>query len=353
MANTPFRIQSRFSAPSCLLAPESLWKRYSASHQLAYAFADQQAAQEGVAEITPEHLLRGLLRLTPTQSNGVRLIEEMGVTPEQVDARLPQGAAAVVWPPQPVAAGAHNVPRSLSVAAQVVARESQLSADAMGHDRIGTEHLLIALLTSTDSAISQALVPCGVTQSACRKRLGAWLVNGTYTREPTGAVAQTTVANSGQLIQTVFAVRRYASIIYVIWVLGIWLTRLMVPGQFSYWLGILYAMTVYPLLSFIVPYILSTYGLNYLLRNRFSQGLNAMPPSKSMKGLVLPFSLCILLGIGMIAGLVPYVLGLLGGHVAGISFTGLPIIVVALQWAFLVNCVALISTHWLLTLNVR
>ncbi len=231
MTNPLVRIQRPFSAPSRPLAPESLWKRYSASHQLAYAFADQQAAQEGAAEIIPEHLLRGMLRLTSAQSNGVRLIEEMGVTPEQVDARLPQGAAAVVWPPQPVAGGANNAPRSLSVAAQAVARESQLSADAMGHDRIGTEHLLIALLASTDSAISQALVPCGVTQTACRERLGAWLVNGTYTREPTGAAAQTPVASSGQLIQTVFAVRRYASIIYMIWVLGIWIARLVVQGS--------------------------------------------------------------------------------------------------------------------------
>ena len=353
MTNTPSRIQKRFSAPSRPLAPESLWKRYSASHQLAYAYADQQAAQEGAPEITPEHLLRGMLRLTPAQSNGVRLIEEMGVTPEQVDARLPQATAAVVWPPQPVAGSANDGSRSLSVAAQAVARDSQLSADAMGHDRIGTEHLLIALLGSANTTISQALVPCGVTQAACRERLGAWLVNGTYTREQSGAVIQTPTLGSGQLIQTIFAVRRWASIIYLVWVLGTWVPIVIFPGQFSRWLNLLYGTTVYPLLYFIVPYILSTYGLNYLLRSRISQGLDALPPSKSMKGLVVPFSICVILGIGMIAGLIPYVAALLGGSVAGISFAGLPLIVVGLQWAFLVNCVALIGTHWLLTLNVR
>ncbi len=353
MTNTPFPNQKRVSIPSRPLAAESLWKRFSASHQLAYAYADQQASQEGAAEITPEHLLRGMLRLSLEQSNGVRLIEELGVTPEQVDARLPQANTAVVWPPQPVAGGQNDSSRSLSSDAQAVARDSRSSADAMGHDQIGTEHLLIALLASTDAAITQALIPCGVTQTVCRERLGAWLVNGTYQREPTGAVVQTQPAGVSQLMQTVFVVRRWASIIYMLWVLGIWIARLVVPGQFSFWLGILYGVTVYPLLYFIVPYILSTYALNYLLRNRFSQGLNAMPPGRSMKGLVLPFSICAVLGVAMIAGLIPYVAALFGLSVAGISFIGLPMIVVGLQWAFLVNCVALIATHWLLTLNVR
>ena len=353
MTNPGHNRSNRASLPISAIAGESTWKRFSSALQLSYGYAQQQAVQESAAELTPEHLLRGMLRIDADQANGVRLIQELGATVEQIDARLPQTNATVVWPPQPVSGRAGATALILSSGSQLVTHESLSNADAMGHERVGTEHLLIALLSVPEPSIAQALIPCGITQAACRERLGAWLMNGSYKLEKAAPIAQATAIGNARLLQSIFTVRRWASLIYLFWVLGIWMGSLIVPMPYNVWLQVLYSVTVYPLMYFIVPYIISTYTLNYLLRSRFDQGLNGMPPKDSMKGLALPFGLNALLGIGMLLGALPYTAGLIGGHIATLSFGPLPLPVIILQWAFLANCVTLMVTHWLLTLNVR
>jgi ATP-dependent Clp protease ATP-binding subunit ClpC len=126
-----------------------MFERYTESARRTLFFARYEASELGSMSIDPEHLLLGLLRdsralstLTQVSPEGLRQeIEKAVVCKEKLSTsvEIPFTNASM---------------RVLQFAAD--------EADALRHDYIGTEHLLLGLLREEQSAAAAALAAHGV-----------------------------------------------------------------------------------------------------------------------------------------------------------------------------------------------
>ncbi|HEX2850739.1 MAG TPA: Clp protease N-terminal domain-containing protein [Acidimicrobiales bacterium] len=80
-----------------------------------------------------------------------------------------------------------------SVAARRAVSVAADEARALGHERLGTEHLLLGLLLDADSHASRTLTTAGVTVAAVRKKVGEAVAaaRARGARPPVGALAFT------------------------------------------------------------------------------------------------------------------------------------------------------------------
>jgi hypothetical protein len=226
-------------------------------------------------------------------------------------------------------------------------------ADGFGHERVGSEHILLALLATPECFGYRVLGGFGVTLAAAREHLVTWLASGTYQSE--GAVLSApaiTAVRIGALgpVYQVYQWTRigYMILIFVPFALTFFVSSKVAPSLYNY-LQVM-GSSIY---LYVLPYVISTYTLGYLLRSRAQRGLFQTPPSRAMVGLGTPFALCSIFGFLLILGLVPMLVAFFGSKL--IVRGGLEADIPALIGGILVtlNSITTVITHWLLTFNIQ
>jgi hypothetical protein len=132
--------------------------RFTARARNTIAAARQEAAAMSKTQAGPEHLLLGLL--SEPEGMAARALTALGATPEQIREHAGAGPA-----PAP-AAGPHPLP--LSDRAKVALGRGFHAALELGHNYIGTEHILLGLLADTKGAGATILRRLGVTEQRAR-----------------------------------------------------------------------------------------------------------------------------------------------------------------------------------------
>lgn len=122
------------------LDPEQGFARFSPRARAAVVHAQNAARDARHAEISPDHLLLGML--TDPQALSTALLSAQGVTADAV-------RTAVALTPDPGGPELHLVP--FNGPAKKVLELTFREALRLGHNYIGTEHLLLALLEAEDT----------------------------------------------------------------------------------------------------------------------------------------------------------------------------------------------------------
>jgi hypothetical protein len=142
----------RFS-PGANDAPS--FERFSPRARAVLAGAAEAARGLGQAQVGPEHLLLALFE--PRQSVAAQALLASGVTRAEVEARV-----LSLGEPARSATGGTEAPVPFTPAAVEVLRGAVVEALQLGHNYIGTEHLLLALYRDEESIAARALVALGV-----------------------------------------------------------------------------------------------------------------------------------------------------------------------------------------------
>jgi ATP-dependent Clp protease ATP-binding subunit ClpC len=128
-----------------------MFERFTDRARRVLVLAQEEARQLNHSFIGTEHILLGLIH----EGEGVaaKVMESLGVTLEEVRARVdemigPAGAAAIASPP--------FTPR-----AKKVLELSLREALQLGHNYIGTEHLLLGIVREGEGVAAQVLVSLG------------------------------------------------------------------------------------------------------------------------------------------------------------------------------------------------
>ena len=138
MGVTKQAAQKRFVPKSDTIDPNEGFARFTPRARTAVVAAQTGARDAGNTEITPEHLILGLL--ADTDSLAAALLRAHGAEPEQI-------RAAVTLP---ASTGQELDLVPFSGPAKKVLELTFREALRLGHNYIGTEHILLALLESED-----------------------------------------------------------------------------------------------------------------------------------------------------------------------------------------------------------
>jgi ClpA/ClpB-like protein len=144
------------------------WARFTRKARNAVIQAQQTAANLGHPEVSTEHLLLGLLQ--NPESLAVGAIAATGMTPDRLRAAV--GDAL----PPPAEPQTGHVPFSIQAkkARELTIRE----ALRLGHNYVGTEHILLALLEEAESPAARLLSEAGVTKDHAEQ----WILNALQAR---------------------------------------------------------------------------------------------------------------------------------------------------------------------------
>ena len=140
MGVTKQAAQKRFVPKGDTIDPNEGFARFTPRARAAIVAAQDAARDATNAEIAPEHLIVGLLG--DGDSLAVRLLEAQGVEAKTL-------RAAIELPP---AAGEKLSLVPFSAAARKALELTFREALRLGHNYVGTEHMLLALLESEDGA---------------------------------------------------------------------------------------------------------------------------------------------------------------------------------------------------------
>ena len=141
--------------------------RYSERAQSVIQFARQEAARIGHEHIGTGHLLLGLIR--EGEGTAIAFLKDVNINLEDMKAELEnlmesKGRGAVI--------GQLQLTSRSNDALKVAAEESQ----RMGHKYIGTEHLLVGLISESEGVASRALSKRGVDLKKARAAARATMV---------------------------------------------------------------------------------------------------------------------------------------------------------------------------------
>ena len=157
MGVTKQAVQKRF------VAGDSSMERFTDRAKVVVLKAQHEARNRGHQEVTSLHLVLGLLH--EWEGYAGRAIEAAGATKDAVAAAavatLPPAAEAIAYP-VPVSAGLKKVH-------ELIVRE----ALRLGHNYVGTEHILLGLLEARDELGAQILTGLGVSKAGVE----AWTLN--------------------------------------------------------------------------------------------------------------------------------------------------------------------------------
>jgi len=128
-----------------------VWQRFTDRARQVVAAAQEEAQRRGAEEVEPEHLLLGLLR--GKDNNAVKIMEKCGVSPQQRQQDLIQWLNAHSPPRPPSPRG----DRSLSAATKRALQGAYNEARSLGHNYVGTEHLLLGLLVESGAPVLRDL----------------------------------------------------------------------------------------------------------------------------------------------------------------------------------------------------
>ncbi|MGU3500492.1 Clp protease N-terminal domain-containing protein [Mycobacterium sp. C31M] len=138
MGVTKQAAQKRFVPKSDTIDPNDGFARFTPRARAAVVFSQTAARDAQNTEITPAHLTLGLL--VDTESLAIAILKSQGVEPEQI-------RSAITLPP---ATGQQLDLVPFNGPAKKVLELTFREALRLGHNYIGTEHLLLALLEAED-----------------------------------------------------------------------------------------------------------------------------------------------------------------------------------------------------------
>jgi prophage maintenance system killer protein len=156
--------------------PKGRFARFTDRARRVLVLAQDEARELGHGSVGPEHLLLGLL----AEEEGVaaRVLESLGISLEETRDRVEEIAGHGQEAPP-----AH-IPFTLS-AKQVLERSLQ-EALHLGHQYVGTEHLLLSLVAEGDGIGAQVLAGQGADYDLVKERVAAMLT-GRLVRLPVPA----------------------------------------------------------------------------------------------------------------------------------------------------------------------
>lgn len=144
--------------------------RYTKRAHAALNAATESAKRLGHNFVGTEHLLLGLFE--PRGGIAARILDESGITRDGVEQKIQERIPAE-WS-QP--AGHEPTPVRTPLATRCLER-ALTEALAMGHNYIGTEHLLLALFDDPEGLAAKILTDLGLEASAVKARVVALLAS--------------------------------------------------------------------------------------------------------------------------------------------------------------------------------
>jgi hypothetical protein len=148
------------------LLSDGVFDRFTERAKLALLDARDEAQRAGHRHIGSEHLLLGLL--DGPQGVAAKAIEAAGVRLDTVR----QAVEGRLDPPEPAGAEGAGQP-SFTAGAKKVRDMTVREALRLGHNYIGTEHILLGLLSLEDEPGARVLAELGVTKAGAE----AWVVS--------------------------------------------------------------------------------------------------------------------------------------------------------------------------------
>ena len=178
-------VHKRFSGPIADRLIEShhppTFERFTSRARAVLVAADAAARAQGRTEVGAEHLLTGLFAepeglaakaLTAMDISRDRVEEATGAT---VPAASAAGTDASTEASTGSSAGASTTPAgdrlAWSAPARDTLRNALVEALELGHNYIGTEHILLGLLRDPDAPAAQVLARLGATPAETKVRL--------------------------------------------------------------------------------------------------------------------------------------------------------------------------------------
>ncbi|MFI9048547.1 Clp protease N-terminal domain-containing protein [Streptomyces sp. NPDC053427] len=157
------RFVAKGSGEQADLDPQQGFSRYTPRARKVIVAAQEEARAASGVEIGPEHLVLGLL--AEPDGIGARVVAEQGVSADAV-----REAVAAVLPP-----AADEIPALIPFNAQAKKALELTFREALrlGHNYVGTEHILLALLEREDG--TGVLAGLGLYKKAVEDRVTALL----------------------------------------------------------------------------------------------------------------------------------------------------------------------------------
>jgi ATP-dependent Clp protease ATP-binding subunit ClpA len=140
-----------------------VFERFTPRARHVLVLAQNQAQGLNHTFIGTEHLLLGLI--AEGEGIGARVLASFGLSRPVVEAKVSEATS----PGRSAAAGARKPP--FTPGSKKVLECSLREALELGHNYIGTEHLLLGLLRESDGVAAQLLVDSGVSLAEARSRV--------------------------------------------------------------------------------------------------------------------------------------------------------------------------------------
>lgn len=153
-----------------------MWQRFTERARFAILLAQEDATNLKAHEVDVHHILLGLLR--ESEGYAAIVLQKAGISPEGV-----RQAILAKAPPSTQAPG--HTPELTPRAKRVLERSSD-EAHRFGHEHIGTEHMLLAVIGTQDDVAAAILRDAGITLEDARQLVATYLEPATtHTPEPT------------------------------------------------------------------------------------------------------------------------------------------------------------------------
>ncbi|HLH99388.1 MAG TPA: Clp protease N-terminal domain-containing protein [Acidimicrobiales bacterium] len=154
-------VHKRFAGTGLPSGPPT-FERFTPRARAVLKGASDAARAAGHGYVGTEHLLLGLL--DPPEAIAAQILAEQGIHREAITAQLPDvtGERTATDPDTPV---------PFSPRARTTLRQAVDEALGLGHNYIGTEHLLLALYAQPDSRAATVLAVLGATEDDTRRRV--------------------------------------------------------------------------------------------------------------------------------------------------------------------------------------
>jgi len=166
-----------------------MFERFTDRARRVMVLAQEEARMLNHNSIGTEHILLGLIR----EGGGVaaKAVESLGISLEAVR----QQVGEIIGPGQQAPSG--HIP--FTPRAKKVLELALREALQLGHNYIGTEHILLGLIREGDGVAAQVLVKLGAGPSRVRQQV-IQLLAGSPGKEPAAAAAPSETAPSASLI---------------------------------------------------------------------------------------------------------------------------------------------------------
>jgi ATP-dependent Clp protease ATP-binding subunit ClpC len=166
-----------------------MYERFNDRARRVVVLAQEEARMLGHDHIGTEHILLGLIG--DGEGVAARALESLGISLEAVRQQVEE----ITGPGQHAPSG--QIP--FTAPAKKVLELSMREALQLGHDYIGTEHILLGLIGEGEGVAAQVLVKLGADHNRVRQQVSQ-LLRGSQGTEPAAAVAPSRTAPSASLV---------------------------------------------------------------------------------------------------------------------------------------------------------